>query len=316
MKREAEAGAPSGDDIDAIRQQAADWLLRLDQAEPEDRERLEAECAAWLGADPRRRRVLDQMRRMWSATEPTDTSRRKAGAFGVLALLAALLAAQLPWNVWTADHRTAPGEVREIALPGGSAVVLDTDSAIDVDFSDESRTIVLQRGAVLATVSPDNRPFRVRTEDGVATALGTRYTVRLYPDHSLVTVHESSVRLEPRRAEDTAITLVAGQLARLTPEQVSSRQSVDPRLPDWVDRRLVFNDVALEDVIERLRRYRRGWLLLDEELDSKPLRFTGVLPADDSEKALNLLAESLALEVERPAPYVVRVRPRRAASHR
>jgi len=309
MSHDAEAHTPAEQDIDTIRRQAADWIVWLDRAGPEDRERLENECAAWQAADPRRERVLAQMRRMWSATEPGGTSRRKATTFGVLALLGALLAAQLPWNVWTADHRTAPGEIREIVLPDGSAVVLNTDSAID--FDERTRTLDLERGELLVTVADEpGRAFHVQTNHGSATALGTRYGVRLEPDHARVTVHESRVRLEPARAGERAITLDAGQRARLSADRVSSPESVDPDLPDWVDRQLVFNDVALEDVVERLRRYRRGWLLLDEDLSGTQLRFTGVLPADDSDAALKLLAESLALEVERTTPYLARIRPR------
>jgi len=301
------------DDIEEIREQAADWILKLDQAEPAKRERLEAECRDWQAADPRRRRVLDQMARMWSAVEPAEGRRRKAGVLGFLLVAAVVLAGQLPWDVWTADYRTAAGEIREIVLPDGSAVVLNTDSAIDVDYGDGRRIIVLEKGEMLVTVEsdPDGPEFSVVTEYGQATALGTRYSVSRMPDHAVVTVYESSVRLEPGRAGDRAIALDAGQRARLSADRVSPPESVDPDLPDWIDRQLVFNDVALQDVVQRLRRYRRGWLLLDEDLSGTQLRFTGVLPADDSDAALRLLAESLTLEVERTTPYLVRVRERR-----
>jgi len=301
------------DDIEEIREQAADWILKLDQAEPADRERLEAECRDWQAVDPRRGRVLDQMARMWSAVEPAGGRRRKAGVLGFLLFAAVLLAGQLPWNVWTADYRTATGEIREITLPDGSRAVLNTGSAIDVDYGDGRRTIVLQKGELLVTVESDRDgpEFSVVTEHGQATALGTHYAVRRMPEHAVVTVYESSVRLDPAATGTNASTLSAGQRATLSADGISPAQPVGQNLPDWSEGRLVFNDVALEQVVERLARYRSGWLLLDDELAGKGLRFTGVLPADDSDAALKLLAESLSLDIEGTTPYMVRVRERR-----
>ena len=49
---------------------------------------------------------------------------------------------------------------------------------------------------------------------------------------------------------------------------------------------------------------RPGWLLASPALPSD-LRFTGVLPADDSERALAVLTDALPVRVRRITPYVV-----------
>ena len=40
---------------------------------------------------------------------------------------------------WTADYRSAAGELREVALSDGSRLYLNTASAVDVAFSAASR---------------------------------------------------------------------------------------------------------------------------------------------------------------------------------
>jgi len=308
----ATTGAPNGEDLAAIREQAAAWVVRLAEAGADTREHLQAECDAWQAADPRRRRVLEQMQEMWSAVHPGQKRRRRrAGALGLVLLLGAVIAGQLPWNVWTADYRTMAGEICNITLPDGSTVVLDSDSAMDVDYGEDRRGIRLERGELLVTVREDaaGRPFRVITEHGIAAARGTRYGVRLEEDHSVVTVHESRVRLVPREARDHGVILAAGQRARLTSAEVTDVESTERRLPDWADRRLVFNDVPLAEVVERLGQYRRGWLMLAGDLAGHDRRFTGVLPADDSDAALAVLADALSLRIRRVTPYLVWLQP-------
>ena len=309
MSVDPRATEDSYDDIAEIRREAADWIMRLDQAEPAERERVQAECDAWQAVDPRRRRVLAQMHRMWDAVEPDD-KRRKAGLLGLVVLLGGLLVTQMPWVVWTADYRTATGEIRDIELPDGSSIVLNTASVIDFEQGGERRVVRLQRGELLVAVGADRRPFAVETEHGAAVAEGTRYSVRRTPGASIVTVYESSVRLLPGNAVGAVATLTAGQRARLTEDGVTPLEPAGRRLPDWADRQLVFNDVPLAEVLDRLERYRSGWILLDDALAKRGLRFTGVLPATDSDASLELVAGSLSLDVVESTPYLVRLRER------
>jgi len=311
MARQAAAEAEHQEDLASIREQAAAWVLRLEEAGPEAREPVESECEAWQSADPRRRQVLGQMRQMWSAVAPARRRRRRAAGLGLVLLLAGAMGTQLPWNLWTADYRTAAGEIRDITLPDGSRVVLNSDSAMDLDYGNERRRVRLERGELLVTVEKDpaGRAFDVTTEHGAAAALGTRYGVRLDEGYTAVTVHESRVRLLPREAAERGVTLGGGQRAHLTPEAVTAVASGKPRTPDWAQRRLVFNDTPLDEVVERLAQYRPGWLMLDGELAGRDLRFTGVVPAEDSAAALAVLAGALSLEVRSVTPYMVWLQP-------
>src|SRR5690606_960499 len=94
-----------------------------------------------------------------------------------------------------ADHRTATGEQRTIALEDGSRVALNTNSAVDIEYSSGERRVHLRKGEVLVQVSKESRPFVVATPQGIARALGTRYLVRRAEDTTEVTVLESLVRV-------------------------------------------------------------------------------------------------------------------------
>lgn len=102
---------------------------------------------------------------------PTAVGRRAA-----LKKLALLLAAvpggwaawrATPWDEWTADHRTAVGEQRDIQLADGGRVALNTATAIDVQFDAGQRLVVLRAGEILVQTATDrsgaHRPFMVRT---------------------------------------------------------------------------------------------------------------------------------------------------------
>lgn len=302
-------------ELNRIRQQAAEWVVALQTAGADEHDRLQAECDTWQAKDPRRRQVLEQIQRMWQATEPAQERgrqrRRQFTGLGAV-LLAALLGAQLPWAYWTADHRTAAGEIRTLTLPDGSQVVLNSGSAIDLDYSDTTRTVELVRGELLATVAkaPD-RPFQVVTRDLTATALGTEYSVRLEDGFTRVAVQESKVSVTPRHS-DEQLELTAGQQADLNRDGVLAREATASQRPDWADGRLAFSNAPLTEVVDRLARHRPGLLTLDDALANGPdtPRFTGVLPANNSDAALALLADTLNLEVRYLTPWYVTVRPR------
>jgi transmembrane sensor len=300
-------------ELNRIRQQAAEWVVALQTAGADEHDRLQAECDTWQAKDPRRRQVLEQIQRMWQATEPPQERRRQrrrqfTGLGAVL--LAVLLGTQLPWAYWTADHRTAAGEIRTLSLPDGSRVVLNSGSAIDLDYSDATRTVELVRGELLATVAKaPERPFQVVTRDLTATALGTEYSVRLDDGFTRVAVQESKVSITPRHS-DEQLELTAGQQADLNRDGVLARAATTSQRPDWADGRLAFSNAPLTDVVERLARHRPGLLTLDDALANSPRRFTGVLPANDSDTALTLLADTLNLEVRYLTPWYVTVRPR------
>ena len=156
-------------------QMAVGWTVRRDSRPltPEEQKAFQR----WLGADPLHRKAWEQTQNLWSdmdhlevktvsAEKETSKSQQERApevrplisAIQIRAfwkrpdLIAACLALFLifPGNnflvQWTADSATSIGEIRLVNLPDGSKVHLNTDSAIDLDFSDKRRTVYLLKG--------------------------------------------------------------------------------------------------------------------------------------------------------------------------
>ena len=204
-----------------LREEAALWAVTLADDSVDDATR--AACAAWCALDERHARLLAEMRRMWESVTPDTPAPQPARrglsrqALGALVLLPCLLVAgaAMPWQAWLADERTGAGEIRHLTLEDGSRVALNSDSAIDIDFSGSVRRVQLLRGEVFVEVAHGDKPFAVVDRDGSAQALGTRYAVRREASDTLVTVTESRVRVQPLEGgDDRWVDVQAGQQVR------------------------------------------------------------------------------------------------------
>ena len=301
-----QAEAHSSDAQESVREQAAQWLVLLD-ATPEADPKLQSELKAWLAADPLHRQMFEEMRQLWSTAGRSKTVKRQRRRAGLAAICVglALLTSQLPWEYWTADHRTAVGDVRAFTLPDGSLATLDSNSAIDLHFDGAERRIELLRGAVLVEVPRSDREaaFIVVAGDVGAEALGTRYAVRITSGPTRVSVYESEVRVQVARK--AAIDLKPGQAIDIDSGTPGRPYTISEETPSWASRRLVFNDAPLSQVVESLAHYRPGLVRLSDATARADRRFTGVLPTDDSEAALALLARSLDLEIHRYTDYLI-----------
>lgn len=296
----------------AIREQAAEWIVRLDDAlDDAQRQAVQAACRAWCAQDERHARIFRQMQQMWqAAAQPAKPKRAGKTAAGLLALL--VLCWLLPLQAWLADVRVAPGELHQVTLEDGSRLTLDSGASADIRFDAQTRSVHLHAGRLLADVAkdPQGRSFRVVSRDGTATALGTRYIVDQQAADTTVNVLESSVAVASRARPDQPVVLQAGQTVRYTraapgrPEALAATTDAA-----WTNGQLIFNATPLPEVVAELARHRRGILTLRRADELAELRFTGMLPLQDSDAALRILARSLPVSVEQATPYVVWLAP-------
>lgn len=166
-------------------------------------------------------------------------------------------------------YDTAVGEQETASLPDGSQIILNTDSAMEVDFSRGARHIRLTRGEAYFDVASDpDRPFSVETEQGVVTAVGTAFSVRVREANIDVLVTEGRVALsatiaeapagEPPAAPAPLMEVTAGQGVAFA-QTVERLEPLDPtvlaRRLDWRDGVLAYNGEPLEQVIADISRY-------------------------------------------------------------
>jgi transmembrane sensor len=305
-----------------IIQQAANWLTRLHDEDVSDVDR--QAFHAWCEADPRHAVAIERMRGLWGSldTLPAKPARRALNrAFApqrrrgaqVVGLLGVVVCGWLGVQhlpVWMADQRTGVGERRQVALEDGSQLQLNSNSAVDVKFDGHQRVIELLQGELWVDVAKDaQRPFVVRTDQGTATALGTRYLVKRAADGTtVVTVIESTVAVQGDTSE--AVKVSAGQRAVLDHGRAQAPRAIGNTDPDaWTRGLLKVNDQPLDEVLQTLASYRHGMVRFDPQALHN-LRVSGVFKLDDTAAALSTLADNLPIQVEYFTDLLVVVKPR------
>lgn len=292
----------------SIVQQAADWLVRVtaDDATAADREA----CQRWRAEHADHEHAWRRLQSLWEGFEPArptaaraaleaglDVRPRRKVAVRTLVVAGALL---VPLALWMQrpDLGTAPGELRVVQLPDSTQLTLDGASDLDISFSAGERRLHLRRGRLQVEVARDTRrPFVVETEHGTAQALGTRYTVQRTAQATEVAVQESQVRACNRRAQ--CVELRPGDGARLDDAPLAAVAHADADVASaWTRGQLVVDDRPLAEVLQQLARQQRGGLRFDAD-ELAGLRVSGVFPLHDVERALDVLARTQPIAVER-----------------
>lgn len=301
---------------------AAAWHAQLcsDEAGPEDH----AAHARWLQAAADHRWAWQQLQalrtRLGAVPGPQSAQvleavrHERAGRRSVLRGLALLGGAgaatwlgyrELP--ALTASHRTAAGERKHFTLADGSTLILNTDSRVDVLFDAQQRLIHLHRGEILlqSATDPARRPLRVRTRDGDALALGTRFTVRQLDGATRVGVEAHAVALQPADAPGLRRVLHAGEQGEFSRSALLPADTALVASGDWVHGMLVVADMPLAQFVAELARYRPGYLGCAPEVGG--LHLSGAFPVDDTDRALAAVAQALPVRVRRVTRYWARV---------
>ena len=311
----------------AILKEAAGWLVRFqsETLSPSDREAFErwrarsaAHAAAWQRAEDMLRgfgqvppRIAGETLRRLDRPGRRQALRALAGLL-VLGPAAWLGGRELPWREWSADARTATGEQRRMELADGTQLVLNTASAVDIDYTAQQRTLWLRAGEILLTTGRDaprlQRPFVVQTAQGAIRALGTRFMVRDEGSVVRVAVFEGAVEIRPMSAGGSATVLPAGQQTVFNGREVQPQAAVDATAASWEQGMLAARNWRLADLVDELGRYRRGVLRCDPAVAG--LRVSGAFPLNDIDAGLRLLEKTLPVRVSRITPYWTTVAPR------
>lgn len=307
----------------AVVQEAANWLSRLwsGEAGPDE---IRA-CAAWRAQKPEHELAWQRLQQISAKLDsvpgaighralraPRTQGRRAAlrmlgwgivagGAVGVTRESAV-------WQRNTSDYSTGTGEWKQVALADGTRLILNTATAVDIDFDADARRVLLRSGEIYISTAPDpQRPFLVETRDGTVRALGTRYSVRKLDGATQVSVYEHAVEIAPRDSRQR-LRISAGEQTTLTPDAIRAGNALDAGEPDWTRRRLVAERMRLADFLAEVGRYRSGVLRCDPSIAE--LRVTGVFPLDDTDRALAALADGLPVRLDWTTRYWLSVRPR------
>ncbi len=208
-------------DAAVIREEAAQWIARLDgekELSPEEREALRK----WIHTSPAHRQALHNAAELWGSlniltelepqsvegqpnklSSPNDNNKSHHSKWRLFASVASVVMMLFAFIVYfrsdplldsNGHYATVIGDQQSIELADGSVVELNTDSQIKVEFTKDIRNITLLRGEAYFVVAKiDNNPFQVNAGVGQVLAVGTAFSVYRKDDSVDVTVTEGRV---------------------------------------------------------------------------------------------------------------------------
>ena len=314
----------SNEDETAIRDAAAEWIVRRDRGLSAT-EAIEFEL--WLAADPRHREVLQSADAAWgilervpertaerelAGTDRPAANRRRLAFWSSLATAAALMVGAFFW--WRADSAAmalvAAGP-REVTLGDGTLVRLNSGSEVVEDFDAAERRVRLTRGEAHFTVVKNSAwPFVVVAGAVRVQAVGTAFNVNLQPSRTEVVVNEGRVRVIPRgkpAAEEPLVeagerAIVAVRNSGAEPSIVVARidEAEMKRTLAWHDSLVRLGGVTVAELAADCER-RFGQRIVIAEPEIARLRAGGRARVDDAEDFADLVATTFDLDVERRA---------------
>lgn len=311
-------------------QQALAWLVTMwsGEATPEDQRALndwrqasDAHERAWLAVNQMEQRLRGVpagtagpvLRAASRRGSRRAVLRGLALVFGSGTALYAVRETQT-WQAMTAQHSTAAGERRELALADGTRIVMNTATALDVRFDAGQRRIDLHKGEIMLTSGKDHgmpyRPLTVHTAQGSARAVGTRFVVYQHGASTEVNVYEGAVDVHPRDSQAATQRIAAGSQIRFSAQQaepVAPLAPYPPYPPAWLDGVLEAEQMRLEDFLAELARYRQGVIRCDAAVAS--LTVSGRYPLADTDRVLAALTQALPVRVSYATRYWVSVQP-------
>ena len=294
------------------RDEAAQWFVRLQDAQlsAADRQRFDA----WCNEHPDHQYEFDVLQGLWSATDllpkarlqalcETPVERPKRRAVLRYAVAASVVAVALGLGLfsgldhpkpYSAEFSTRLGEHRQVALPDGSVMDLNSRSVVAVHFEKGRRGVELKQGEAMFSVEHDtSRPFVVAAGAGQVTVTGTRFDVRRDEDQTRVMVEAGTVKVQGHSA-DTVVTLTAGLGTHVDNKgSVAAAYAVNTEeLTAWRTGKLVFNNASLGEVAREVSRYREQPLRVSTPAVGS-LRLTSVFKANDTDALLKALPHIL-----------------------
>lgn len=195
-------------------------------------------------------------------------------------------------------YNAAFGEQRQVPLPDGSKVTLNSGASIWVEpgFNKKQRNVELH-GEAFFEVKKLSLPFTVKAGKAEITVLGTAFNVRESKSEVRVDVALGRVRVE---ANELYAELLKGQAAVLDVASGSLRSAAGDSLAwAWKQGVLVFRNEPLSEVVARLEKHYNVHIPVQPEWAGK--RYTGRFEPMPVHEALNLINAALGVSLKEEA---------------
>jgi len=179
-------------------------------------------------------------------------------------------------------YTAAVDQIRDVALPDGSKLILQSGATVETAFSADRRALKLVRGRARFEVDHDKtRPFVVSADGHDVVALGTKFDVALDAKRFEVSLFEGRVSVNASANWVKPVILLPGQ--RLLQEKGHAPQivAVTPSPTTFAQiGKVTFRDEPLAKVVTELNLYSTEQLVLNDPQIAS-LRISGTFRTGD-----------------------------------
>lgn len=306
-----------------ILEKASEWQARLWSEEVSEQDHVD--CNQWRAAHPEHEQAwqllnsfnqkleeLPQDQHSVLLTQPSGQILQwiKGGSTLCAILgLTVFVYQQDYFALWTADYRKATGEVRTLELQDGTQLILASNSAVDVNFSDQQREIKLIQGQIFVETGHKYAQQPRLTVQSLKTTIepmGTQFTVNNQNKNLNIAVYEGAVKISSAMIHPDMI-LRSGWQTTFDPKQPQAiYQPVDDLQLSWIRHKLVVEQMPLCDFLQEVSQYRSGYIYCDNTLQT--LKVSGSYSLNDTDTILQQIAYILPVEINQYSPYLVTVK--------
>lgn len=298
-------------DHDQITAEARDWLILLDSGSASETDL--SRFRQWRGQEGAAR-SFETERELWhdigmlavaagQTPIPARQTRRMVlrGGLALAGLAGATFYGPGLITLARADYSTGTGRQAMIELPDGSLTLLNTDTAISVDYDEGRRNLRLLRGEALFIVRQERRSsFAVAAGDSLARTSGGEFAMRYEAGHLGLMSQTSRIKLWARHdlphpailLPDQKLGWANGSLPGL-PEPANAATDLA-----WRNGQIVFDATPFEAAVQELGRYLPERIIL-RGAAHQGQKVNGTFGIADAGIALKAIAHTQGLEIQR-----------------
>jgi ferric-dicitrate binding protein FerR (iron transport regulator) len=218
--------------------------------------------------------------------------------FKIAAILIIALGILLSYQMFSTTNVEAHlASKTNFLLPDNSEVILNADSKIEYKkWNWETNRNLNLKGEAYFKVAKGQK-FTVHTNLGDVSVLGTQFNVKSRNNRFDVTCYEGKVKVTFTNKE---IILTKGKTISIANNQLIIDGNSNDENPVWMNNQIGFDKENLSNIIEEIKR-NYNVSIIENNKKTEQL-FTGKLPANNLNVALEIIASSYHLKIKKINP--------------
>lgn len=317
---------PQRSEDERILDNACDWIAKIDRGLSANET---SEFQTWLYEKPEHLAQMLNAAKMWDKMDdlerlsdifPENQVQRKKSSLFIGAMVASLVLAftlvflnfnqvfpttpQIVMQPAESTYKTKVGEMDTITLPDNSLLVLNTNTIVNMKYTNDVRILELVQGEIHIDVAHDeSRPLSVLANGKIIQAVGTAFNVEVGSDIVELIVTEGKVLVEDKstnqfkadvanhkiKLSKTSLAVSKGEKIDLDTVEKNGKPSAVVKLDpidiisslSWQEKKLIFRGESLSKVVNEISRYTDLEIELDDNEELKKINVVGVFKTGD-----------------------------------